>query len=102
MPPCKTHVTEMALPCLVEFSGVFHDGVDDNMTMSHRKRLYDTALAEHLEHHRQMALVTGPRQVGKTTACRGLSSAYLNWGNADDRQTILQGPAATADLRPVA
>ena len=64
--------------------------------MSHRKRLYDTMLAEHLERHRQMAFVVGPRQVGKTTACRGLSSAYLNWDNADDRQILLQGPAAAA------
>ncbi|MCX5682459.1 MAG: AAA family ATPase [Planctomycetota bacterium] len=64
--------------------------------MSHRKRLYDAMLAEHLERHRQMAFVVGPRQVGKTTACRSLSSAYLNWDNADDRQILLQGPAATA------
>jgi predicted AAA+ superfamily ATPase len=64
--------------------------------MKHRKRLYDTILAEHLERHRQMAFVVGPRQVGKTTTCRDLSSAYLNWDNADDRQVILQGPAATA------
>ena len=64
--------------------------------MNHRRRLYDTILAEHLERHRQMAFVVGPRQVGKTTTCRDLSSAYLNWDNADDRQFILQGPAATA------
>ena len=64
--------------------------------MSHRKRLYDAILAEHLEHHRQMAFVVGPRQVGKTTVCRDLSSAYLDWDNADDRQFILRGPAATA------
>jgi hypothetical protein len=54
-------------------------------------------LAEHLERHRQMAFVVGPRQVGKTTTCRGMSSAYLNWDNSDDRQVILDGPAATAD-----
>jgi hypothetical protein len=53
-------------------------------------------LAEHLERHRQMAFVVGPRQVGKTTMCRGLSSAYLNWDNTDDRRIILDGPAATA------
>ncbi len=65
--------------------------------MSHRKRLYDTMLAEHIQRHRQMAFVTGPRQVGKTTTGRDLSSAYLNWDNADDRQVILKGPAATAE-----
>ena len=64
--------------------------------MNHRRRLYDTMLAEHVRRHRQMALVTGPRQVGKTTTCRGLSQAYLNWDNADDRKPILQGPAAVA------
>ena len=64
--------------------------------MKRRKRLYDTILAEHLERHRQMAFVVGPRQVGKTTTCRDLSSEYLNWDNADDRRVILDGPAATA------
>ncbi len=64
--------------------------------MKRQIRLYDTMLAEHLERHRQMAFVVGPRQVGKTTTCRGLSSGYLNWDNSDDRQVILQGPAATA------
>ncbi len=64
--------------------------------MKRQIRLYDTMLAEHLNRHRQMAFVVGPRQVGKTTTCRGLSSAYLNWDNSDDRQVILDGPAATA------
>ena len=43
-----------------------------------------------------MAFVTGPRQVGKTTACRRLSSAYLNWDNSDHRRVILAGPGAVA------
>jgi predicted AAA+ superfamily ATPase len=64
--------------------------------MSHRKRIYDAMLTEHLERHRQMAFVTGPRQVGKTTTCRTLSSSYLDWDNTDHRQTILQGPGAVA------
>lgn len=38
-----------------------------------------------------MALISGPRQVGKTTVCRSLSDAYLNWDNA-----------AREDLREVA
>lgn len=65
-------------------------------TMAHRRRLYDAILNEHLRKHRQMAFVTGPRQVGKTTTCRDLSDAYLNWDNADDRQVVLRGPAAVA------
>lgn len=43
-----------------------------------------------------MALVSGPRQVGKTTACRSLASCYLNWDNLDDRRKLLAGPAAIA------
>jgi predicted AAA+ superfamily ATPase len=56
------------------------------------KRLYDTILREHLGNHRQMVLVSGPRQVGKTTTCRHASEFYLNWDNTDDRQTMLAGP----------
>ncbi len=44
-----------------------------------------------------MALVSGPRQVGKTTACRSISDAYLNWDNADDRRRLLRGPGALAE-----
>ncbi len=62
-----------------------------------RKRLYDTILAEHLATHRQMAFVTGPRQVGKTTTCRGQADQYLNWDNTDDRRVIVQGPGAIAE-----
>jgi predicted AAA+ superfamily ATPase len=65
--------------------------------MAVHARLYDDVLREHFERHRQMALVSGPRQVGKTTTCRALASHYLNWDNADDRRIILRGPAAVAD-----
>lgn len=75
-----------------------------------RPRLYDAVLADHLTRYRQMALVSGPRQVGKTTICRSAGEVYLNWDNADHRRTILRGPAAVAaaagldrlrDARPV-
>ena len=65
--------------------------------MEPRPRFYTAVLTDHLEKHRQMALVSGPRQVGKTTACRSLSDEYLNWDNADDRRRILRGPAALAE-----
>ena len=55
-------------------------------------RVYDTMLIEHLANNRQMAFVSGPRQVGKTTACRGQADAYVNWDDADDRELILAGP----------
>ncbi len=57
-----------------------------------QKRLYDTLLQEHLATQRQMAFVTGPRQVGKTTTCRNQSGDYINWDNQDDRRQILEGP----------
>jgi predicted AAA+ superfamily ATPase len=59
-------------------------------------RLYDRVLTEHLRNHRQMALVSGPRQVGKTTTCRALGSTYLSWDNADHRRTIQRGPSEVA------
>jgi hypothetical protein len=65
--------------------------------MRFRKRIYGTVLAEHLRRNRQMALVTGPRQVGKTTTCRRLSAAYMDWDDTDHRRAILGGHAATAE-----
>lgn len=65
--------------------------------MNERPRLYTAILADHLATHRQMALVSGPRQVGKTTTCRSLSDEYLNWDNADDRRLLLRGPASLAE-----
>ncbi len=65
--------------------------------MEIRTRFYDRVLAEHLSSHRQMAMVSGPRQVGKTTTCRQWADLYLNWDNGDDRALILRGPAAIAE-----
>jgi len=59
-------------------------------------RIYDAILSEHLTRERQMALVTGPRQVGKTTTCRGHADVYVNWDNLDDREVIVGGPARLA------
>src|SRR5258708_1233819 len=61
-----------------------------------RPRLYTSILRDHLIKHRQMALVAGPRQVGKTTVCRSLGDSYHNWDNADDRRLLLRGPAELA------
>jgi len=63
------------------------------VNMKARKRFYDTLLNEHLTAHRQMAFVSGPRQVGKTTTCRNHADSYVNWDNIDDREQILGGPA---------
>ena len=61
--------------------------------MKARKRIYDTLLIEHLAKYRQMVLISGPRQVGKTTTCRNHADSYANWDNVDDRELILAGPA---------
>ncbi len=57
------------------------------------RRLYDAILADHLRDRRQMALVSGPRQVGKTTTCRNLADHYANWDDLDHREQILAGPS---------
>jgi len=53
-------------------------------------RIYHSLLLDHFRENRQMAFVSGPRQVGKTTtACEGLPSfLYLNWDRAPDRLLI--------------
>ena len=65
--------------------------------MKTRKRLYDSILADHLRKYRQIAMVSGPRQVGKTTTCRNHASAYANWDNLDDREVILAGPESLVE-----
>lgn len=66
--------------------------------MARIPRLYDRILRDHLERHRQMAFLSGPRQVGKTTTCREVSrgAVYLDWDDQDDRRLILAGPSAVA------
>ncbi len=60
-------------------------------------RIYDTILTEHLSTNRQMALVSGPRRVGKTTSCRNRSEAYLNWDNTQNREVLLGRPERLAE-----
>lgn len=57
------------------------------------KRYLDEIVAADLQ--RKMVLVTGPRQVGKTTLCRHLMPRfarpqYLNWDVAHDRAILLR------------
>lgn len=65
--------------------------------MNTRERIYDRLLDVHLAEYRQMAFVSGPRQVGKTTTCRAHADGYVNWDNLDDREQILAGPARLAE-----
>ncbi len=64
------------------------------------KRLYDIVLKEHFQDNDQIAVVVGPRQVGKTTTSRQLQGDlyYFNWDNLDDREVILKGPKKIADI----
>lgn len=61
-------------------------------------RMYAELLKEHLSENRQMAFVSGPRQVGKTTVCLKLANVCLNWDDQDARALILKGPAAVAEV----
>jgi len=64
------------------------------------ERQYKNTLVSHFEAHRQMIMLSGPRQVGKTTLARSLASAqetfYLNWDDFDDRELLLRGGQAIA------
>ena len=59
-------------------------------------RIYETILQRHLANDRQMAFVSGPRQVGKTTLARSVATAYLNWDDDTHRRHILAGAEALA------
>jgi len=59
-------------------------------------RVYTELLKEHLAENRQMAFLSGPRQVGKTSVCLGLATVCLNWDDQDARALILRGPAEVA------
>ena len=65
--------------------------------METRPRLYSTLLKDHFSKHRQMAFVSGPRQVGKTTCCRTVGTQYLSWDTDEDRRNILLGQRHLAE-----
>ena len=60
------------------------------------ERTYKSILSEHRESNRQMAFLTGPRQVGKTTTGRQCATHYLDWDDQDDQAVIVGGPARLA------
>ena len=65
------------------------------------KRHYAAIIREHFARHRQMAFITGPRQVGKTTLsmaiARAANTRYLNWDDFEDRDLLLAGAASLAE-----
>lgn len=62
-------------------------------------RIYEALLREHLGTNRQMAVVSGPRQVGKTTSSQAAAGdhRYYSWDRQHDRQVITRGPDAVAE-----
>ncbi len=60
-------------------------------------RFYDALISRHLASYRQMAFLSGPRQVGKTTTARLLSEHYLDWDHPAHRRIIAVGPEAVAE-----
>lgn len=62
------------------------------------KRVYESILEEHFSSNRQMAFLSGPRQVGKTTTARAAKTCtYINWDDQADRRAILKGNKAILD-----
>ena len=55
------------------------------------KRMYGEIFANHFANNRQMILLSGPRQVGKTTVSKEMSDMYLNWDRRADRMLFLKG-----------
>jgi uncharacterized protein len=62
----------------------------------HMQRLYQDVIKGHLKDFEQMVFLSGPRQAGKTTTARHISSSYngiyLNWDLVEDRVKILSPP----------
>lgn len=64
----------------------------------HVPRFYEHLLASRLASERQMAFVSGPRQVGKTTIGRTLAQACYSWDNTAFKKAVLSGTDAVAQL----
>ena len=62
-------------------------------------RVYERLLRQHLKNERQMALLTGPRQVGKTTSSRASAGEhrYFSWDRQSDRLLISRGADPVAE-----
>ncbi len=62
-------------------------------------RIYQAIIEDHFKNNRQMAFISGPRQVGKTTLSKSITSNfhYLDWDDTTDRINIIQGQQSVAD-----
>ncbi len=63
------------------------------------ERTYESVIKEHFEQNRQMAFLSGPRQVGKTSLAKSIDSnhIYINWDNRNERANIIKGPGSFVD-----
>ena len=62
------------------------------------KRMYTSIFANHFAHNRQMIMLSGPRQVGKTTVAEAMADLYLNWDRRRDRGLLLKGEDEVAKI----
>lgn len=65
-------------------------------------RIYQHLVSAHFADYKQMAILNGPRQVGKTTISEAIqlpqaSNIYLNWDAKEDRKHILAGQQTLAN-----
>lgn len=70
------------------------------------KRLYQDIVTDHFSRNEQMLLLSGPRQVGKTTIAKNCAQLtdyfkYLNWDKTKDRGEILKGEEAVLHDLPI-
>lgn len=63
------------------------------------KRVYEQLISDHFANNRQMAFLSGPRQVGKTTLASALlpQARYYNYDRSTDALLLSAGPDRVAD-----
>ena len=63
--------------------------------------LFYLSIQSHFADNKQMAIVSGPRQVGKTTLAQTMrqssDTVYFNWDDFSDRELSLKGGQAIAN-----
>ena len=68
------------------------------------QRIYQTLLSDHFARNRQMAFLSGPRQVGKTTLAQQAlpGAAFFSYDNPSAAHAIAAGPDRVAELAGLA
>jgi uncharacterized protein len=67
------------------------------------ERMYAAVIKDHFARNRQMAFLSGPRQVGKTSLAKSIDPVhvYANWDNQNDRINITKGPDFFAEFHTI-